>query len=79
MLDERVAELEDSNYQPPTVRERDLPGHLKGENETAESTNTATAIAVQPLPEELKDPGVREALNLLKGLAVFAPRKPAAK
>jgi len=79
MLDANVAELEDSNYQPPTVRERDLPGHLKGENETTESTTDPTAIAVQPLPEELKDPGVREALNLLKGLAVFAPRKPAAK
>lgn len=75
MLDEHLAELDDSSYQPPTVRERDLPGHLRGENEDAAPTDT-TAVKVQPVAraEELKDPGVREALNLLKGLAVFGSR-----
>jgi carboxyl-terminal processing protease len=50
---------------PPTVRERDLPGHLRGDREDE--------IKPEPIEraEELDDFAVREALNLLKGLSVF--------
>lgn len=80
-----------------TLRERDLPGHLRGENEptgpeapapsdatpkaapdaaseTAPATDKpGTRLPLKPPPraEELNDSAVREALNLLKGLAVF--------
>ncbi len=56
----------------PTVRERDLPKHLRGDNETA-LANNGTAIKIEPIPpaQELEDGEVREALNLLKGLSVF--------
>ena len=62
-------------FQPPTLRERDLPGHLEGENEAADA-GSAGAIRVQPVAraEEMDDAGVREALNLLKGLAIFRNR-----
>lgn len=66
-----------ASYQPPTLRERDLPGHLAGDNEIddAAAVNSG-AVRVQPIArgEELNDAGVREALNLLKGLAVFRDR-----
>jgi carboxyl-terminal processing protease len=67
--------VEASGFQPPTLRERDLPGHLEGENEAADA-GSAGAIRVQPVAraEELDDAGVREALNLLKGLAIFRNR-----
>jgi len=79
MLDERQDTYADSGYQPPTLRERDLPGHLLGEHEAPASAPDASTISIQPLPrpEELDDPGVREALNLLKGLAVFRDKTPA--
>ncbi|HPA01551.1 MAG TPA: S41 family peptidase [Chiayiivirga sp.] len=71
----RVSETE-TDFQPPTLRERDLPGHLHGDNEPSAETPDAGAIQPAPIPraEELDDAGVREALNLLKGLAVFRNR-----
>jgi carboxyl-terminal processing protease len=50
---------------PPTVRERDLPGHLRGDRE-----DEIKPEAIERA-EELDDFAVREALNLLKGLSVF--------
>ncbi|MBB5209585.1 S41 family peptidase [Chiayiivirga flava] len=63
--------------QPPTVRERDLPGHLRGDNELdPEPADGFESIPVDPPAiVELDDSAVREALNLLKGLAVFGERK----
>lgn len=80
-FDDARTGYQDDGYQPPTVRERDLPGHLHGDNEDLESpTGKDGSIRIQPLPraEELDDAGVREALNLLKGLAVFRS-KPAGR
>jgi len=59
--------LRNTGNRPIEVRERDLPGHL-------------TAGEVQPLDEaaaesEINDYVLREALTLLKGLAVFSNRK----
>ena len=81
MLEDRQDQYADSSYQPPTLRERDLPGHLQGEHEVPEATTDTSKIAIEPLPrpQELDDGGVREALNLLKGLAVFREKMPAAK
>ena len=64
----------DAGYQPPTLRERDLPGHLHGDDELAPGPAGAAGAVVLPVPrsEELADRGVREALNLLKGLALFS-------
>ncbi len=64
---------ERENFQPPTLRERDLPGHLHGDNEVDAADSKAGAIEPQPVTrvEELDDHEVRQALNLLKGLAVF--------
>ncbi len=72
-LEVRPQDYDDLGFQPPTLRERDLPGHLRGDNEDPESDTDTSAIPIQPLerPEELGDSGVREALNLLKGLSVF--------
>lgn len=60
------------------VRERDLPGHLRGEGEAEASAGTDNrrpadnAVQVQPpRAQELDDSAVREALNLLKGLSIF--------
>ena len=69
MLDNHEEGWSDSSYQPPTLRERDLPGHLRGDSETTGAEVVTTAIV--PQAQELEDHGVREALNLLKGLAVF--------
>ena len=69
MLDNHEEGWSDSSYQPPTLRERDLPGHLRGDSET--TGEDVDKIAVVPPAQELEDHGVREALNLLKGLAVF--------
>jgi carboxyl-terminal processing protease len=63
---------------PPTVRERDLPGHLRGdaESDTPIVVPAGTPIATPaPRAEENDDFAVREALNLLKGLAVFGDKK----
>ena len=59
--------------QAPTLRERDLPRHLRGDNEDATPAAPDTAVPITPVlrPEELDDSGVREALNLLKGLSVY--------
>lgn len=69
----------DADYQPPTLRERDLPGHLHGDNETDGPATGAGAISPQPVAraEELDDPEIRQALNLLRGLAVFQAPQPA--
>ncbi len=69
MLDNHEEGWSDSNYQPPTLRERDLPGHLRGDSETTGADVVKPTIV--PRAQELEDHGVREALNLLKGLAVF--------
>lgn len=50
---------------PPSLRERDLPGHLRGDEEDAVPADEAAA------PEAAEDYAVREALNLLKGLDVL--------
>lgn len=64
---------ERGDFQPPTLRERDLPGHLHGDNEVDAADGKAGTIKPQPVTrvEELDDHEVRQALNLLKGLAVF--------
>lgn len=49
----------------PRLREADLPGHLQGEDEGADRPASEADDALQ-------DYAVQEALNLLKGLAVFA-------
>jgi carboxyl-terminal processing protease len=62
----------------PTVRERDLRGHLRGEREGEETVAVPNATPVEtpaPRSSEADDFAVREALNLLKGLAVFGDRK----
>lgn len=69
MLDNHEEGWSDSSYQPPTLRERDLPGHLRGDSETTGADVVKPTIV--PRAQELEDHGVREALNLLKGLAVF--------
>ncbi len=61
------AELAARGNRPPTVRERDLPGHLRGDREDSAA---ATPVSVAEA-EEVDDFAVREALNLLKGLSVF--------
>ena len=66
----------------PTVRERDLPGHLRGDREGEPVVAVPNATPVEtpaPRAEEADDFAVREALNLLKGLAVFGDRKRAEK
>lgn len=56
-----------------SLRERDLPRHLRGDNELLEPVADPGAIPIQPIarPGELDDSGVREALNLLMGLSAF--------
>lgn len=58
---------------PPTLREADLRGHLL--NDTGESVGIVPAPAIatgdDPVDEDF---AVREALNLLKGLAIFQAR-----
>ncbi|MCX7562372.1 S41 family peptidase [Xanthomonadaceae bacterium XH05] len=79
MLESRLdAYADDDDYLPPTLRERDLPGHLRGDGEDLEPVADPTVIPIQPVarPEELDDSGVREALNLLKGLSVFRDTPP---
>ena len=73
MLQTRADAYAETDIQPPTLRERDLPGHLRGDNEDLEPAANPGAIPIQPIErvEELDDGGVREALNLLKGLSVF--------
>ena len=62
------AELASSGTRPPTLRERDLPGHLRGDGEVEAG---GAAAATPESNEALDDFAVREALNLLKGLSVF--------
>jgi carboxyl-terminal processing protease len=50
---------------PPTLREADLPGHLQAEMPEPEAATDGAA---------LDDYAVNEALNLLRGLAVFRER-----
>ena len=68
------AELAASSNRPPSLRERDLPGHLRGDREVIEGDTGATASPMPERAEELDDFAVREALNLLKGLSVFRTR-----
>jgi carboxyl-terminal processing protease len=58
---------------PPTIRERDLRGHLRGDAEDAVAVPAPAPVAERA--DELDDFAVREALNLLKGLAVFSESK----
>ena len=58
---------------PPTLREADLRGHLSNENGSPQGIVPAPAIATGDDPAE-EDFAVREALNLLKGLAIFQQR-----
>ena len=76
MLGDESLEQSRSVDQPATVRERDLPGHLRGDNEVDPPEPGFESIPIDP-PQivELDDSAVREALNLLKGLAVFGERK----
>lgn len=53
----------------PSVRERDLPGHLRGDEEDS--------VPAKEADEQTGDFAVREALNVLKGLNVFGARHPA--
>lgn len=55
----------------PTIRERDLPKHLRGDHESAPGNNNAIKVEPPQRPQELDDGEIREALNLLKGLSVF--------
>jgi carboxyl-terminal processing protease len=68
------AELAANSNRPPSLRERDLPGHLRGDREVVEGDTGATASPMPERAEELDDFAVREALNLLKGLSVFRTR-----
>jgi carboxyl-terminal processing protease len=84
-IDPDVALPENAEMQaatrPPTVRERDLPGHLRGDREADAAPDAgapSTPIAVES-SEELEDFAVREALNLLKGLSVFRKAAPPKK
>ncbi len=52
-------------FVPPTLREADLPGHLQAEVPESEAATDGAA---------LDDYAVNEALNLLRGLAVFRER-----
>lgn len=71
LLDDSI-ELRRGASRGPVLRESDLSGHLEGE------PRPAGAIQTQPLEEPIEDYAVLEALNLLKGLALFtAPPKPA--
>jgi carboxyl-terminal processing protease len=64
---------------PPTVRERDLPRHLQSEADAAEAAAAEAAaprVAVDASSaDDADDPAddfaIREALSLLKGLALF--------
>ena len=59
-----------SRDRPPTLREADLRGHL--ENEADDGTAPALAPVLADTQPEEDDYAVREALNLLKGVAVFS-------
>src|SRR5690606_2735821 len=59
---------------PPTLREADLRGHLLNDGEPPQGIVPAPAIATGDDPAE-EDFAVREALNLLKGLAIFQQRR----
>jgi len=67
VLDEDV-ELRRSQSRSPSLRESDLAGHLHGE------TGAPGAIQPEPVTEAVEDYAVQEALNLLKGLALFGNR-----
>lgn len=73
LFDAQASARTGRGFQPPTVRESDLPGHLRGANEALESPADDSGVVIKPLesPKELEDSAVREALNLLKGLALF--------
>ena len=75
--EDSVAQSRRSAEQPATVRERDLPGHLRGDNEVDLPSPGFEPIPLDPpvVAAELDDSAVREALNLLKGLAVFGERR----
>jgi carboxyl-terminal processing protease len=66
--DEVLRSAADSRPSPRELRERDLPGHL--------SSGEAAAAAEDAVDAPIDDYVLREALTLLKGLAVFNARKP---
>ena len=51
-----------SGYEPPSIREADLPGHLDNDAPVTVGTQSAS---------DIDDFAIREGLNLLKGLAVY--------
>jgi carboxyl-terminal processing protease len=59
------ASLKTEEVQGPTIREANLPGHLRAETLPVEADDKATLA---------DDYAVGEALNLLRGLAVFRDR-----
>ena len=59
---------------PPSLRERDLPGHLRGEDEHADAGPMPAAVDIQT--DDDADPLIAEALNVLKGLAVLGHPPP---
>ncbi len=64
-------ELRSTENAPRRLRERDLPGHLGGGDAPAAGAGAGAGDG----EEEINDFAVREALALLKGLAVFNGRK----
>jgi carboxyl-terminal processing protease len=66
--DEVLRSAADSRPSQRELRERDLPGHL--------SSGEEEAIAADAADAPIDDYVLREALTLLKGLAVFNARKP---
>lgn len=64
----------DRGERPPSLRERDLPGHLHGDHEEDGKPGAAEAEK-ESAPAE--DHALTEALNVLKGLALLGQRPPA--
>jgi len=86
--------LRETGDRPPSLRERDLPGHLQSEAEAADDADDAVTLPTTTLitnltadaapDDQAGDFAVRQALTVLKGLALFgrtpaAPAQPAAK
>lgn len=63
VINARITPVEE----PKRTREADLQGHLQGQQKTTQTT--------QSTPASLDDYAVNEALNLLKGLAIYSERQ----
>jgi carboxyl-terminal processing protease len=64
------AQMRSAGNRPPSVRERDLPGHLRGDDHE-EPQSDDPAGAAQADADADADYAIRAALDLLKGLSVF--------